>query len=133
MNNVLDERLTYINLIYFYYFYFIFFFSLYQYFRRPDFFEGLKNVSFKGQTTVPHYLEMMGYHKNGFETILGEMEGTLVKVTHRMHLPASEYGDRPMYMQELNPEDKRLFNDTTWYHVNQDITNTARNASPKEE
>ena len=82
--------------------------------------------------TQAHYAEMKGHHKNPYEAVLGEMEGTLVKVTHGIHLPASEYGDRPMYMQEIHPEDKRLFNDTTWFHANLDTTNTARHANPSQ-
>ena len=82
--------------------------------------------------TPAHNYEMNGYHRNPYEALLGEMEGTLVKVSHKLHVKANSYGDRPMYFEERDPEDNRLFNDTTWFHKNLDTSNTAKNANPKQ-
>ena len=103
---------------------------MYYFFKRPDMYAIQEKASLKGAMTPVHYSDMKGFHQNLFETIAGEMEGTMVKVSHGLWMPANSYGDRPVYMWELHPEDRRLYNDTTYFHQNLDRSNTARHANP---
>merc|ERR1712173_137232 len=91
---------------------------------------GQQQANLKGVMTPAHDNELRGYHRNIYEAIAGEMEGTLVPVSHDLWMPANSYGDRPVSLFELHQQDRRLFNDTTYFHENLDKTNTARHANP---
>uniref|UniRef100_A0A7S4HLR8 Uncharacterized protein n=1 Tax=Vannella robusta TaxID=1487602 RepID=A0A7S4HLR8_9EUKA len=106
---------------------------MYRYMKRVDILAKQQNVSFKGKMTPAHAWELKGYFKNPYEALLGEMEGTMVKVTHNLHMPAGDYGDRPVYIEELHKDDKRIYGDTTWFHENLDKTDSKKYAVAVEE
>lgn len=109
------------------------YFSMFSYLRRFDTILQLQNATFKDKMTPSHLYELQGYFKNPYESLLGEMEGTLCKVSHHLYMPANEYGDRPVYIQELDPEDKRLYGNTAYFNEHLDKTNAKKFAQPPEE
>ena len=55
-----------------------------------------------------------------YEATLKEMEGEVVPVTLNQVYPANDYGDGPRPFLETPVEDKRLYNNSSYFHQNID-------------